>query len=100
LCEIDHVKIVSTLKGSAWRDGFTLNASPYPDDPNDPAMAIREHLRPGKSYLLIFEDAFDDPPSPHLNLDRCGVQDDTPENRRELEKGFAQNDNLRGPELR
>jgi len=28
------------------------------------------------------------------------VQEDTPEVRRELEKGFAQNDNLRGPELR
>jgi hypothetical protein len=31
---------------------------------------------------------------------RCGVQEDTPEVRRELEKGFAQNDNLRGPEIR
>jgi len=31
---------------------------------------------------------------------RCGVQEDTPEVRRELEKGIAQNDNLRGPELR
>jgi len=30
----------------------------------------------------------------------CGVQEDTPEVRRELEKGFAQNDNLRVPELR
>jgi hypothetical protein len=28
----------------------------------------------------------------------CGFQEDTPANRRELEKGFAMNDNLRGPE--
>jgi hypothetical protein len=63
-------------------------------------MAIRERLTPGKSYLLIYEDQFDDPPGLWLTLDRCGVQEDTPEVRRELEKGFAQNDNLRGPELR
>jgi hypothetical protein len=98
--EIDRVKIISTLKGSAWRNGLTLNASPYPDNLNDPDMAIRERLTPGKSYLLIYEDQFDDPPGLWLTLDRCGVQEDTPEVRRELEKGFAQNDNLRGPELR
>jgi hypothetical protein len=63
-------------------------------------MAIRERLIPGKSYLLVYEDTFDDPPGPKLPLDRCGVQEDTPEVRHELEKGFAQNDNLRGPELR
>jgi hypothetical protein len=63
-------------------------------------MAIPERLTPGKYYLLIYEDHFDDPPSPWLILNRCGVQEDTPEVRLELEKGFAQNDNLRGPELR
>jgi hypothetical protein len=63
-------------------------------------MAIRERLAPGKSYLLIYEDSFDASHGPWLHLDRCGVQEDTPEVRHELEKGFAQNDNLRGPELR
>jgi hypothetical protein len=49
---------------------------------------------------IVYEDHFDDPPGPWLHLVRCGVQEDTPEVRRELAKGFAQNDNLRGPELR
>ena len=30
-----------------------------------------------------------------LSFERCGVREDTPEVRRELEKGFAQNDTLR-----
>ena len=30
-----------------------------------------------------------------LSFDRCGVQEDTPEIRRDIEKGFAQNDTLR-----
>jgi hypothetical protein len=98
--EVNLAKITSALKGPSWRSGLVLDVSPFPDDPADPAMAIRERLVPGKRYLLIYEDAFDHPPVPWLKLDRCGVQEDTPENRSELEKGFAQNDNLRGPELR
>jgi hypothetical protein len=100
LHEVDQAKIISTLKGSPWRNGLVLDVFPYPQESNDPAMSIREHLTPGKSYLLIYEDQFADPPGPWLTLPRCGVQEDTPENRRELEKGFAQNDHLRGPELR
>jgi hypothetical protein len=98
--EVERVRIISTLKGSPWRNRLVLDVSPYPQDPDDPAMAIPERLKPGKSYLLVYEDQFDDPPGPWLTLNRCGVQEDTPEVRRELEKGFAQNDNLRGPELR
>lgn len=98
--EVERARIISTLKGSPWRNRLVLDVSPYPQDPDDPAMAIPERLKPGKSYLLVYEDQFDDPPGPWLTLNRCGVQEDTPEVRRELEKGFAQNDNLRGPELR
>jgi hypothetical protein len=100
LHEVSKVRIISTLKGSPWRNGLVLDVLPYPQDPDDESMSIRERLTPGKSYLLVYEDPFDDPPGPWLNLNRCGVQQDTPEIRRELEKGFAQNDNLRGPELR
>jgi hypothetical protein len=97
--EVERARIISTLKGSPWRNGLVMDVYPYPQDQHDPATAIRERLIPGKRYLLAYEDPFDDPPGPWLNLDRCGVQEDTPEVRRELEKGFAQNDNLRGPEL-
>jgi len=62
-------------------------------------MSIREHPTPGKSYLLIYEDHFDDPPGPWLMLTAAACRK-IPRNRRELEKGIVQNDHLRGPELR
>lgn len=100
LHRVDRVKIVSTLKGLPWRSGLVLDVFPYPQDPNDPAIAVRENLVPGNRYILIYEDPFDDPPGPWLNLDRCGVQADTSEVRRELGKGFKENDSLRGPEIK
>jgi hypothetical protein len=98
LQEADRARIDSTLKGAQWRNGLALDTFPFQEDPEDPSLGISEHLTPGKRYLLLYEDPFDDPPGPWLNLDRCGVWDDNPANRRELQKGFAQNDNLRGPE--
>jgi hypothetical protein len=76
-----------------------------------PPLKQAERLELGKRYLILpIEETygtiepFDSPnePSvePRIGLPRCGVQEDTPEVRRQLEKGFAQNDNLRRPELR
>jgi hypothetical protein len=60
---------------------------------------MAEKLSKGKRYILLSSEDYkgDDR---MLSVDSCGVQEDTPEVRRELEKGFAQNDKLRGPELR
>jgi hypothetical protein len=61
---------------------------------------------PGERYIILpSEFSYGKPDESGVGGDliapfRCGVQQDTPEVRRELEKGFAQNDNLRGPELR
>jgi hypothetical protein len=76
-----------------------------------PPFQLAEHLAPGKRYVILpREDLYSNPDlygplndtsyEPQIGLPRCGVQEDAPEVRRELEKGFAQNDNLRGPELR
>jgi hypothetical protein len=76
-----------------------------------PPFQLAEHLLPGKRYVILPREDFYGKPilygpldelshEPHIGLPRCGVQDDTPEVHRELERGFAQNDNLRGPELR
>jgi hypothetical protein len=35
-----------------------------------------------------------------IELNRCGLQPDTPERREELKKGFAMNDDYDGPETR
>jgi hypothetical protein len=58
-----------------------------------------EHLVPGRRYIVFpigndsrQEHVTKDSP---LSFERCGVLEDTPEVRRELEKGFAQNDTLR-----
>ena len=64
--EVDQAKIISTLKGSSWRNGQVMKVLPYPQEPDDPSISIRERLTPGKSYLLVFEDHFDDPPGPWL----------------------------------
>jgi hypothetical protein len=61
---------------------------------------------PGERYIVLPSEFFyGKPDESGVGRDliapfRCGVQQDTPEVRHELEKGFAQNDNLRGPELR
>jgi hypothetical protein len=56
-------------------------------------------LVPGRRYIVFAigndrRDRLLTKDSP-LSFDRCGVQEDTPEIRRNLEKGFAQNDTLR-----
>ena len=90
---IARIKIVEYLKGDAlWPVGSVFDA---------PA----EEMIPGNRYVVLpqentygkrdrYKDELEIVPV------RCGVQEDTPEIRHELEKGFAQNDNLRGPELR
>jgi hypothetical protein len=76
-----------------------------------PPFKQAERLELGKRYVILpFEETYgtlepfdspNEPPlEPSIGLPRCGAQEDTPEVRRQLEKGFAQNDNLRRPELR
>jgi hypothetical protein len=100
------VKILTFLKGiPPWTKESVVLAHPYGGTVYYPAtFEAAEHLFPGKRYILfpIGDDLRDQvltKESPIVPF-RCGVQEDTSEVRRELEKGFAQNDNLRGPELR
>jgi hypothetical protein len=60
---------------------------------------MTETLSKGKRYILLSSEDYKGEDR-ILDVDSCGVQADTPEVRRELEMGFAQNDKLRGPELR
>jgi hypothetical protein len=100
------VKILTPLKGTPpWNKEAVVLAHPYggAEYDNIPVGAT-EHLFPGKRYIVfpVGDDRRDQvltKESP-IELDRCGVWEDTSENRRELEKGFAQNDDLRGTELR
>jgi hypothetical protein len=93
--ELTKVRVDSYLKGAShWSIGSVIN------------VGAAWQMTPGKRYVILPSEFFygipdgsgsaTDPIFPF----RCGVQEDTPEVRRELEKGFAQNDNLRGPELR
>jgi len=106
------VKVVSYLKGARhWPVGSMLKVLPFGGESNLPPFELAEHLTPGKRYVILPREEFygvpemygplgEAPSEPRIGSPRCGVQEDTPEVRRELEKGFAQNDNLRGPELR
>jgi hypothetical protein len=92
---VAKARVVSYLKGaSRWPVGSVLN------------VGAAWQMTPGKRYVILPSEFFYGKPDESGNESdaiapvRCGVQKDTPEVRRELEKGFAQNDNLRGPELR
>jgi hypothetical protein len=91
--QLAKVKINDYLKGGAYGPLGSLR------------FVEAKEMIPGKQYIVFPEE------DTYGKRDRysddslivpctCGVQEDTPENRRELEKGFAQNDHLRGPELR
>jgi hypothetical protein len=97
--EIAKVRVVSSLKEPGpWLPGAVVNTdhlywlndvSPFSD---------AEHLVPGRRYIVFAvgndrRDQLVTKDSP-LRFERCGLQEDTPEIRRELEKGFAQNDTL------
>jgi hypothetical protein len=97
--EVAKVRVVSSLKEPPpWLPGAIVStdhtfwandASPSSED---------DHLVPGKRYIVFAigndeRDRLVTKDSP-LRFERCGVQEDTPEVRRDLEKGFAQNDTL------
>lgn len=100
------VKIDEILKGvPPWRTSSIVTAHPYSGPYAEPgAEQLAEHLRPGQRYIVfpIGDDRKDQrlTKESDVSLDRCGVHEDTPEVRRQLEKGFAQNDNLGVPESR
>jgi hypothetical protein len=91
--ELAMVRVVSSLKEPApWLPGTTVSAYPYMWPP-------QELLVPGRRYI-VFPIGNDDrdrllTKDSSLSLERCGVQEDTPETRRDLDNGLAQNDTLR-----
>jgi len=105
-------RVVAFLKGKPpWPVGTTLKVLPFGGQEAFPPHERAERMEQGKRYVILpNEETYgvlellsspNEPPhGPHISLPRCGVQDDTPEVRRQLETGFAQNDNLRGSELR
>jgi hypothetical protein len=95
--EIAHARLLETLKGKTpWPRGSELEVLPYSGD------EAPERMEMGKRYLVLVRYLYyewGDPPfidgKPGISLDRCGVLADTPQNRSELARGFAQNDSLR-----
>jgi hypothetical protein len=98
---VTQVRVVSSLKEPApWLPGAIVSADLFYWLNHQLSLwSEEEHLVPGRRYIVfpIGNDRRDQlvtKDSP-LKFERCGVQEDTPEIRRELEKGFAQNDTLR-----
>lgn len=94
--EVAKVRVVDSLKAHGpWLRGAIVSAgvTSWFSEASPP-----EHLVPGRRYIVFAVNgertgfAIKDLP---LLFDRCGVLEDTPEIRRELERGFAQNDTLR-----
>jgi hypothetical protein len=97
------VRVTGSIKSDGNHAvGESLAIHPYSFDANYPSI-LAEHLEPGKRYLVAFYDRgyFKEMgKSKDIGLDPCGILDDTPEVRIELERGIASNDHLRQPELR
>jgi hypothetical protein len=97
--EVAKVRIVSSLKEPApWLPGAIVNTrNDWFNDASSSSEA--EHLVPGRRYIVFavgnderIQHVTKDSP---VRFERCGAREDTPEIRRDLEKGFAQNDTLR-----
>ena len=97
--KVTKVRVVNSLKEPApWLPGAIVNADNLEWFDKAFLSSQSEQLVPGKRYVVfpIGNDSrqeFVTKDSP-LSFERCGVREDTPEIRRELEKGFAQNDTL------
>ncbi|MGO4211381.1 hypothetical protein AB4Y89_23690 [Terriglobus sp. 2YAB30_2] len=91
--ELAEVRVVGSIKEPApWLPDAIVSAYPNIATPQ------AEHLVPGRRYIVFpvgndRRDQLVTKDSP-LRFEPCGVREDTPEIRSELEKGFAQNDAL------
>jgi hypothetical protein len=99
--EVTQVRVVSSFKEPApWLPGGIVTADLlYWLNHQLSMWSEEEHLVPGRQYIVFpigndRRDRLVTKDSP-LRFERCGVREDTPETRRELEEGFAQNDMLR-----
>lgn len=86
------LRVVSSIPNSKWRSGNHLTVLPYPEEP-----AMSEHLIPGKRYIVLLDDW--NASATYVGIRRCGVLDDTPQTRLELNKGFIQRNSYKGPLL-
>jgi hypothetical protein len=96
--EATQVRVDASLKEPVpWAFGALVMAHPYGRFQVQPSPQA-EHMIPGKRYIVfpIGNDRRDQRLTRYssIELERCGVQEDTPEIRKQLEIGFAQNDNL------
>lgn len=103
-----NVRLLETLKGGTSRPSkSTLNVYPYSGELTNAPFYLPERLESGRKYLVLVPYPLSDIESgsraidgaPGIRLNRCGVLSDTPQNRVELARGFAQNDELRVAEF-
>jgi hypothetical protein len=96
--DVAKMRVISSLKEPApWLPGALVSAYLNWERDGSPPTEV-DRLLPGKQYIVFAigndqRDQILSKDSP-LKFERCGVREDDPEIRRELEKGFAQNDSL------
>ncbi|MGO8757176.1 MAG: hypothetical protein ACLQG3_03545 [Terracidiphilus sp.] len=100
------VRLVAILKGKPpWPIGSELTAIPFRGEFQNPPFAVAEYFEPGRRYIVLPSEEFYGEPERYedpsvIEMPRCSVQEDNAQNRTELEKGFAQNDDFQGQEPR
>jgi hypothetical protein len=87
------VRLNGVLKGETeYKPGELIAVTSRSYAPYSP-LVIETPLTPGKQFLLLA--VYREDKSHPLELERCLVLPDTPETRKQLEAGMAQNDSLR-----
>jgi len=95
--EIAHAHLLRILKGKIDAPlGSQIAISPFSGSKDQQPNELAEHLVPGHRYFVIV-DPNDRLSNGELEVDRCGVLDDTPANLASLQTGFGQDIGYRHP---
>ena len=85
--ENTDLRVVSSMLHSRWMPGDHLLVRAHPGEPL---------LAPGKRYIVLLDYDTSQALTP---IKRCGVLDDTPQARQELNRGFIERNSYKGPLL-
>ncbi len=107
--DVATAKLAGALKNPVpWSAGTKVTLRPYLSSKDSWPANSDIHLFPGQRYLAVIDAPLVEkqdksqtskPIPTSIDLDQCGLFPDNPQNRSELQRGFALNDLLRVPEF-
>jgi hypothetical protein len=91
--EFDSVKLLEVIKSPVpWSRGHIFRVHPFSGERKGETNYAPERLLAGKEYLIVYTYYLDHEPRGEadlIGLTRCGVHEDTPEDRQKLLSSYA-----------